>query len=82
MESEFDGNPADDPLRRWPTGWLTLAGILAGAGIGALVESVPLAMAAGLALGVGIDSLLNHQWNADQRDPDQDETETGATDEP
>lgn len=53
--------------RRWPTGWLILAGLLLGAGTGALLGQVPVGMAAGLALGVGIDSLLNHRLNEDEK---------------
>jgi F0F1-type ATP synthase assembly protein I len=81
MDGEIDGTTTGEPVRRWPTGWVTLAGILVGAGIGALVGAVPLAMAAGLALGVGVDSLLNHLWNAGEGDPNSDDTGTVETDE-
>ena len=46
---------------RWPTGWLMLAGLLIGAAIGWAAGLVPVGMVAGLALGVGIDSLLHQR---------------------
>jgi len=46
---------------RWPTGWLMLAGLLIGAAIGWVAGLVPVGMVAGLAVGVGIDSLLHHR---------------------
>jgi uncharacterized membrane protein YfcA len=51
---------------RWPTGWLILAGLLAGALLGALLGQLPLGTMVGLALGVGIDSLLNYRLNQDR----------------
>lgn len=47
----------------YPTGWVTLAGIVIGALAGGAWYELPVGMAAGLALGVGIDSLLNHWFN-------------------
>ena len=46
---------------RWPTGWLMLAGLLTGAAVGWAAGVVPVGMVAGLAVGVGIDSLLHHR---------------------
>lgn len=51
----------DNP--RWPTGLLILVGLLIGAFAGLLVKEVPVGMVAGLAVGCGIDSLLNYWLN-------------------
>ena len=48
---------------RYPTGITTLAGLLIGAFLGWLLYEIPFGMAAGLAVGVGIDSLLNYWLN-------------------
>ncbi|MBN1680313.1 MAG: AtpZ/AtpI family protein [Anaerolineae bacterium] len=61
MPGEHDDRRLKRP--RWPTGWLILAGLLAGVGIGLLIDTVPVGMAVGLAVGVGIDSVLNHVLN-------------------
>lgn len=56
----------DAHKRRFTPGWITLAGMLSGALIGWLAEpsgAVPLGMAAGVALGAGMDSLLNRRIN-------------------
>ena len=47
----------------WPTGWTTLIGLVVGAIIGWAAGQVPTATTAGLGLGVGIDSLMNHWLN-------------------
>jgi hypothetical protein len=47
----------------WPTGITTLAGLLIGAFLGWALYEIPFGMAAGLAVGVGIDSLLNNRLN-------------------
>jgi hypothetical protein len=49
--------------RHWPTGIMTLAGLLMGAFLGWALYEIPVGMAAGLAVGVGIDSLLNNRLN-------------------
>ncbi|NLF74476.1 MAG: hypothetical protein GX573_02165 [Chloroflexi bacterium] len=48
---------------RWPTGVTTLIGLLAGALAGLIGGFVPVGTVAGLAVGVGIDSLMNHWLN-------------------
>ena len=48
---------------RYPTGIVTLAGLLIGALLGAALYEIPFGIAAGLAVGVLIDSLLNDQVN-------------------
>jgi len=53
----------DQGSPRWPTGWVMLAGLLVGALAGWLAEMPPVGMVTGLAVGVGIDSLLNHWLN-------------------
>lgn len=53
-------------------GWLVLAGLLSGALLGWLagpLSAIPLGMAAGVALGVGADSLLNRHVNGPFEDP-------------
>ncbi len=49
--------------RRWPTGWLTLGGLALGALAGQVAGLLPVGAAAGLALGIGLDSLLNNWLN-------------------
>jgi uncharacterized membrane protein len=49
--------------QRWPTGVTTLIGLAAGALAGLLIGIVPLGIAAGAAVGVGIDSLANRLLN-------------------
>ncbi len=65
-----------DTRLRWPTGWLMLAGLLTGAAIGWAAGLIPVGMTAGLAVGVGIDSLLHHRLDevpaqADENSPDE-----------
>ena len=48
---------------RWPTGITTLIGLLAGALAGLIGGFVPVGTVAGLAVGVGIESLMNHFVN-------------------
>ncbi len=61
----IEAHPPDEAhtTADYPTGILTLAGLLIGALIGAALGEMPVGMAAGLAVGVGIDSLLNHWVN-------------------
>jgi hypothetical protein len=56
-------HPGSALAARWPTGITTLIGILIGALGGLAFYTVPFGMVAGLAAGVGIDSLLNHWRN-------------------
>ena len=49
--------------RLYPTGILTLAGVIGGALAGWLAGEVPVLLVVGLALGVGADSLLNIRLN-------------------
>jgi len=51
------------PAPHWPTGWTTLIGLVTGVAIGWVTDQVPTATTAGLAIGVGIDSLMNHWLN-------------------
>jgi hypothetical protein len=55
--------PQFTAARRWPTGAATLGGLALGALVGVLVAWVPPAVMIGLALGVGVDSLLNIRLN-------------------
>ncbi|MCD4684605.1 MAG: hypothetical protein K8S97_01540 [Anaerolineae bacterium] len=51
---------------RYQPGWITLAGLLIGALVGWIAEPgavFPVGTASGLAVGVGIDSLLNRHIN-------------------
>ncbi|HVO72262.1 MAG TPA: hypothetical protein VMT24_19565 [Aggregatilineaceae bacterium] len=59
--AEFD--PSKVPAPHWPTGWTTLIGLVIGAVIGWVEGQVPTATTAGLAIGVGIDSLMNRWLN-------------------
>jgi hypothetical protein len=59
-----------DRTLRWPTGLTTLIGIMIGALGGLAFYDIPLGMVAGLAVGVGIDSLLNHWLNERSDEPD------------
>lgn len=49
--------------QRWPTGWLALVGLALGALAGQVGGLLPVGAAGGLALGVGLDSLLNNWLN-------------------
>lgn len=55
--------PPTPPSRPYPTGILTLAGVIGGALTGWLAGEVPILLVVGLALGVGADSLLNIRLN-------------------
>lgn len=48
---------------RWPTGIITLIGLLVGALGGIAANLIPVGMVTGLAVGAGIDSILNHLLN-------------------
>jgi len=64
-------SPAPDTTdARWPTGVLTLAGLLIGALGGLALYELPVGMAVGLAVGVGLDSLLNRRLNPPTPDPE------------
>ena len=54
---------ADSVKPHWPTGWTTLIGLVTGVVVGWAAGQVPTATAAGLAVGVGIDSLMNRWLN-------------------
>ncbi len=56
--------PTSDPAPRWPTGLLTLIGLAVGALVGLAAHWLPVGMAGGVAVGVGLDSLANHWLNA------------------
>jgi hypothetical protein len=53
-------------IQRWPTGITTILGLLIGALAGYLLGLVPLGIAAGAVVGVGIDSVANRYLNRDQ----------------
>jgi hypothetical protein len=57
-----DTHSASDTAR-YPTGITTFAGLLIGAFLGWLLYEIPFGMAAGMAVGVGLDSLLNYWFN-------------------
>jgi hypothetical protein len=58
----------------YPTGIAALAGLLIGALVGWALDEMPVGMAAGLAFGVFIDSLLNNRLNPH---PDEETGESG-----
>lgn len=50
-------------IARYPTGIVTLAGLLIGALLGWALAEIPFGIAAGLLVGVTIDSVLNNRLN-------------------
>ncbi|NDJ78121.1 MAG: hypothetical protein GYB65_17875 [Chloroflexi bacterium] len=74
---------APSTTRPWPTGIATLIGIALGALVGVFVGLVPVTMTAGLALGVGLDSILNYTVNGVRVKPPADdaaESDAGESD--
>ncbi len=65
MTNDLNEQVTPDQGERWPTGWLSLIGLLVGAPIGLLIGLVPVGLALGLAVGAGINSLLNEYYNGD-----------------
>jgi len=53
-------SPHPHPLRRWPVGLATLAGLVIGALAGWLAGSLPVGTAAGIGLGAGLDSAIHY----------------------
>jgi|GEM_PF-1394274 hypothetical protein len=67
LDDRFEREVVDAPPdpRRYPTGVLMLAGILAGAVGGLLIDLVPLGTAIGMAIGAGLDVALNRWLNGE-----------------
>lgn len=63
--NQQNGPDAQNRKLRWPTGWLPLIGLVAGALAGLLIGLVPVGIALGLAVTVGVDSLFNEYTNGD-----------------
>jgi hypothetical protein len=64
--------PDTRPAIRWQPGVMTLAGLVIGAAAGGLAGFAPVGIAAGLAAGVGIDSLLNNRRKPAGEQPEDD----------